>query len=392
MRIAQVAPLYERVPPRLYGGTERIVSYLTEELVRLGHEVTLFASGDSMTSARLAAPCKYALRLDPDCRDPLAPHVRMLGQVYQQAHEFDVIHCHTDYLGLPLTRYSAAPTLITLHGRLDIPEIAPLYSDYPHVPLVSISDAQRIHLPQGNWIATVYHGLPSDLYLFQPHPDRYLLFLGRISPEKRPDSAIRIACRAGVPLKIAAKVDKVDREYFETTIRPLLDHPLVEFIGEVDDPQKRTLLGNALALLFPIDWPEPFGLVMIEALACGTPVIARRRGSVPEILRDGYTGFVCEADEEMAEAVHHLAMLDRAACRQEFEQRFTVTHMAHRYLEVYQSVCASRTRTIPRIPPLTPQQPMTSLAPLSLFQASQPWYLGQDGTLRESSQTEESVQ
>ncbi|MCS6925873.1 MAG: glycosyltransferase family 4 protein [Candidatus Binatia bacterium] len=342
MRIAQVAPLYERVPPLLYGGTERVVSYLTEELVRLGHEVTLFASGDSLTQARLVAPCPRALRLDPHCQDPLAPHVRMLGWVYQQAHAFDVIHCHTDYLGLPLSRSTSTPTVLTLHGRLDIPELAPLYEDYPDVPLVSISDAQRKPLPRANWLATVYHGLPPDLYKFHPSPERYLLFLGRVSPEKRPDSAIRVACAAGLPLRIAAKVDKADREYFETTIRPLLTHPLVEFLGEVTDAQKQELLGRALALLFPVDWPEPFGLVLIEALACGTPVIARRRGSVPEILQDGVTGILCETEAEMVAAVHRVAELDRRACRRAFEQRFTVTHMAQRYLQVYDAVCAMR--------------------------------------------------
>jgi glycosyltransferase involved in cell wall biosynthesis len=343
VRIAQVAPLYERVPPVLYGGTERVVSYLTEELVRLGHEVTLFASGDSITGARLRAACSKALRLDPECRDSLAPHVHMLGQVYQQAHHFDVIHCHTDYLGLALARLAHTPTVITLHGRLDIPEIAPLYGEYSDVPLVSISDAQRLPMPEANWIATVYHGLPPDFYTFQPRPGSHLLFLGRIAPEKRPDSAIRVAVRAGVPLRIAAKVDKVDREYFESTIRPLLDHPLVDFIGEVNERQKNVLLGNALALLFPIDWPEPFGLTMIEALACGTPVIARCRGSVPEILRDQHTGLLCETEDEMVDAVRRVVRLDRAVCRKEFDQRFTARVMIQRYLQVYEKAVAART-------------------------------------------------
>lgn len=346
MRIAQVAPLYERIPPQLYGGTERVVSYLTEELVRLGHDVTLFASGDSITRARLEAMCSRALRLDPHCCDPLAHHVRMLGRVYQRAQEFDVVHCHTDYLGLPLTRFSPTPTVITLHGRLDIRDIAPLYYEYAEVPLVSISDAQRIHLPLANWAGTVHHGLPLALYPFQPYPGSFLLFLGRISPEKCPDSAIRVACRAGVPLRIAAKVDKVDREYFEAKVRPLLAHPLVEFIGEVDEQQKRQLLGEALALLFPIDWPEPFGLAMIEALACGTPVIARPRGSVPEVLRDGSTGLFCETEEGMVEAVQRVSMLDRTTCRQEFEQRFSVSGMARRYLEIYRMVMSTRNRAV----------------------------------------------
>src|SRR6266404_5385219 len=336
MRIAQVAPLTESVPPQLYGGTERVVSYITEELVRLGHEVTLFASGDSITRARLEAPCSRALRLDPNCHIPLTHHLRMLGQVYQRAQEFDVIHCHTDYLGLPLTHFTSTPTVLTLHGRLDIPDLDPMYSEYPEVPLVSISDAQRIHLPQLNWAATIHHGLPPDLYSFQPRPGSALLFLGRISPEKRPDTAIRVACRSGVPLRIAAKVDVVDREYFETTIRPLLAHPLIEFIGEVDEQQKGALLRDTLALLFPIDWPEPFGLAMIEALACGTPVIARPRGAVAEVLRDGVTGLLCETEDDMVEAVGRVATLERARCRQEFEQRFTSWVMTQRYLQVYQ--------------------------------------------------------
>lgn len=339
MRIAQVSPLYERVPPERYGGTERIVSYLTEELVRLGHEVTLFASGDSLTRARLEAPCQRALRLDPACQDSLAPHVRMLGQVYRQAHQFDVIHCHTDYLGLSLARSSSTPTVITQHGRLDIPELSSLYTDYPDVPLVSISDAQRLPLPEANWLATVYHGLPPDPFTFSPQPERSLVFLGRIAPEKRPDSAIRIARRVGIPLRIAAKVDAANQDYFDTTIRPLLDHPLIDFIGEVDDQHKRALLANALALVFPIDWPEPFGLVMIEALACGTPVIARRCGSVPEVLRDGHTGFICENEDEMVEAVHKIGQLDRATCRREFEQRFSVARMTQDYVEVYRTLC-----------------------------------------------------
>lgn len=347
MRIAQVSPLYERVPPVLYGGTERVVSYLTEELVRMGHEVTLFASGDSVTAARLEAPCERALRLDPNCRDSLAPHVRMLGRVYQHAGEFDVIHCHTDYLGLPLSRFVETPTVVTLHGRLDIPDIWPLYRDYSDVPLVSISDAQRSPMPWANWIATVHHGLPTDLYEFRSGtPGSYLLFLGRISPEKRPDSAIRIAWRSGVPLRIAAKVDAVDREYFDKVVRPLLDGEGVEFLGEVGDAEKRDLLGGALGLLFPIDWPEPFGLVMIEALACGTPVIARRRGAVPEILEDGVTGWICETDEEMVAAVERLGTIDRQACRRAFEQRFTAQAMARRYAAVYERVLAGRRPTV----------------------------------------------
>ncbi|MCW5890021.1 MAG: glycosyltransferase family 4 protein [bacterium] len=340
MRIAQVAPLYERVPPVLYGGTERVVSYLTEALVRSGHEVTLFASGDSRTGAALWAPCRRALRLDAAYRDPLAPHVRMLGEVYRRAPAFDVIHCHTDYLGLPFTRWVRTPTLVTLHGRLDIPEIWPLYADYPEVGLVSISDAQRRPMPAAAWMGTVHHGLPRRLYAPSLASGSYLVFMGRISPEKRPDAAIAIARRAGVPLKIAAKVDAVDRAYWETEIRPLLDGPLVEFLGEVGDDRKGALLAGAAALLFPIDWPEPFGLVMIEALACGTPVVARRRGSVPEIVEDGVTGFVRETDDELVAAVHRLPALDRARCRAAFETRFTDDIMAQRYLDLFARVRA----------------------------------------------------
>jgi glycosyltransferase involved in cell wall biosynthesis len=342
LRIAQVAPLYERVPPELYGGTERVVSYLTEELVRLGHDVTLFASGDSITTANLDAVCPRALRLDGTCRDPLATHVRMLGRVYRRAERFDVIHCHTDYLGLPLAGFVRPPTLITLHGRLDLPELPLVYADHMRVPLVSISDAQRLPMRDANWLATVPHGVPAALYDPEYATGSYLLFVGRISPEKRPDAAVAIAAAAGVPLKIAAKVDAVDREYFASMIRPLLEHPLVEFLGEVDDARKGELLRGALALLFPIDWPEPFGLILIEALACGVPVIARRRASVPEIVREGVTGFLRETDEELARAVHEVHRLDRRACRAEFEARFTAATMAGRYVELYERLVERR--------------------------------------------------
>jgi len=348
MRIAQVAPLYERVPPQMYGGTERVVSYLTEELVRLGHDVTLFASGDSVTGARLRAPCARAARLDPSCQDALARHILMLGAVYEHADEFDIIHCHTDYLCLPLARLAPTPTLLTLHGRLDMPELGPLYAAYADIPLVSISDTQRIPLPHANWVATIHHGLP-DLYQYSPDAGRYLLFLGRISPEKCPDTAIRVARSAGVPLRIAAKVDPVDREYFETLIRPMLDDPLIELVGEVGEEGKSGLLGGALALLFPIDWPEPFGLVMIESLACGTPVIARPRGSVSEVIQHGETGWVCETDNEMVEAVQRIAEIDRAACRAAFDRQFTVETMAKRYLDIYEAVRVAR--RVPRAQP-----------------------------------------
>jgi glycosyltransferase involved in cell wall biosynthesis len=345
MRIAQVAPLYERVPPLLYGGTERVVSYLTEELVRAGHEVTLFASGDSLTSARLRAQCPRALRLDPDCREPLARHIQMLGAVYDQADAFDIIHCHTDYLGLPLARIAPTPTMLTLHGRLDIPELGPLYAEYAEIPLVSISNAQRGPLPNAHWVATVYHGLPDDLYCFSATPEDYLLFLARISPEKRPDTAIRVARRAGMRLRIAAKIDAVDREYFQQVVRPLLDDPLIEFVGEVGEAHKNALLGGARALLFPIDWPEPFGLAMIEAFACGTPVIARRVGSVPEVVDHGATGWVCDSEDEMVDAVRRLDALDRLQCRRAFETRFSVSVMSRHYLEVYDAILAAHRRS-----------------------------------------------
>jgi glycosyltransferase involved in cell wall biosynthesis len=336
MRIAQVAPLYERVPPHRYGGTERVVSYLTEELVAAGHDVTLFASGDSITRARLVAASEQSLRLgDPAC-DHVAMHLAMLVRVYERAKEFDVIHCHTDYLGLPFARTASVPTVLTLHGRLDIPEAHPIYRSFPEVALVSISDAQRAPLTGVRWAATVYHGLPRHLYEFHETPGSYLVFLGRISPEKRPDAAIRVAVRAGIRLRIAAKVDAPDREYFERNVRPRLDHPLVEFLGEVDDRDKARLLAGALALVFPIDWPEPFGMVLIESLACGTPVIARRRGSVPEVITDGHTGVLCESEDEMVTAIARVAELSRAACRMEFERRFSVEAMAEAYLRVYE--------------------------------------------------------
>jgi glycosyltransferase involved in cell wall biosynthesis len=348
MRIAQVAPLFERVPPHRYGGTERVVSYLTDELVSRGHAVTLFASGDSVTDARLIPGWPRSLRLGGPSLDAVGLHLAMLLRVYERAREFDLIHCHTDYLGLPLARGCAVPTVLSLHGRLDMPEAHPVYRAFPDVSFVSISTAQRAPLDGVRWTATVPHGLPRDLYPFQERPGRYLVFLGRISPEKCPDAAIRVAVRAGIPLRIAAKVDAGDRRYFEEVVRPLLDHPLVEFLGEVDDRDKAALLGDALALLFPIDWPEPFGMVLIEALACGTPVIARRRGSVPEIITDGRTGVLCETEDEMVAGVARVAAIDRTACRAEFEDRFTVEMMATAYLRVYERA-GMRTGESPRV-------------------------------------------
>jgi glycosyltransferase involved in cell wall biosynthesis len=342
MRIAQVSPLYESVPPRLYGGTERIVHYLTEELVRQGHEVTLFASGDSQTSAKLAAQCEQALRLDERCVDPLVQHLLMIERVATWESDFDVIHFHTDYLHFLLARRMTVPHVTTLHGRLDIPDLGAMYDEFGDMPLVSISDAQRRPLLQASWLSTVHHGLPTDLLPFNPDPEGYFAFLGRISPEKRVDRAIQIAQALEVPLKIAAKVDKVDREYFETEIKPLLDHHLVEFVGEIGDSEKGAFLGNARALLFPIDWPEPFGLVMIEAMACGTPIVAFRNGSVGEVLEDGVSGFVVESVDHAIEAARRVHELSRSRVRDEFETRFTAQRMAKDYLEVYTELCARK--------------------------------------------------
>jgi glycosyltransferase involved in cell wall biosynthesis len=336
MRIAQVAPLYESVPPKFYGGTERVVSYLTEELVRQGHEVTLFASGDSQTKARLISPCLRALRLDADCRDQMCHHMALIDQVMELADEFEVVHFHIDYLHFPVTRWRRVPHVTTLHGRLDLPELAGLYRRFDRMPLVSISNAQRKPIPWANWQATVYHGLPHDLYRLNEHPQDYLAFLGRISPEKRVDRAIEIARVAGRRLKVAAKVDAADRKYFEHNIRPLLECADVEFIGEIGEQQKQEFLGNASAVLFPIDWPEPFGLVMIEAMACGTPVISWPCGSVPEVLDDGVSGFICHSVEEAVAAVNRIGGLSRARCRQVFENRFLAARMAEDYLKVYQ--------------------------------------------------------
>jgi len=342
VKIAQVAPLYESVPPKLYGGTERVVSYLTEELIQQGHQVTLFASGDSVTRARLRAPCARALRLDETCHDPLGYHILMLEQVLQEAASFDIIHFHIDYFHFPSSRRQSTPIVHTSHGRLDMPELAPLFHEFRDIPVVSISDAQRAPLPWINWQATVYHGLPEDSYTFQASPGQYLAFLGRISPEKQVHHAIEIARRVGMKLKIAAKIDRRDREYYQTVVEPLLADPLIEYIGEIGAEEKDRFLGQAHALLFPIDWPEPFGLVMIEALACGTPVIAYRRGSVPEVLEEGVTGFIVENLEQAVQAVRRVAHIDRGKCRREFERRFSVSRMTGDYLEVYQRLLAQK--------------------------------------------------
>jgi glycosyltransferase involved in cell wall biosynthesis len=340
MRIAQVAPLFESVPPQLYGGTERVVSYLTEELVRLGHDVTLFASGDSVTAAKLVPCSERSLRLDPGSIDASAHHVVMLETIARMQDQFDVIHYHIDYLHFPISRRSTVPHVTTLHGRLDIPDLVPLYREFPDMPVVSISDAQREPLPWVNWVDTVYHGLPPDLYSYRSQPGKYLAFLGRISPEKRADRAIRIAKALGMELRIAAKVDDVDRKYFEEEIEPHMNHPLIHFVGEIGEREKDVFLGNAYALLFPINWPEPFGLVMIEALACGTPVIARRLGSVPEVMVDGETGFIVDDTEDAVEAVKLVGGLSRKRCREVFEERFTAERMALDYVSIYERVAA----------------------------------------------------
>jgi glycosyltransferase involved in cell wall biosynthesis len=339
MKIAQVAPLYESVPPKCYGGTELVVSYLTEGLLRRGHEVTLFASGDSISGARLYAGCERALR-GQKVKDPLAYHVRMLGMVARRAEEFEIIHVHIDYIHYPVMRYLNIKSVTTLHGRLDIPDLVPLHREYQDMRTIAISKSQRSALPSANWVGTVHHGMPTDL--FTP-PDlnqegKYLAFLGRISPEKGLDRAIEIARRVGMPLKIAAKIDASDQEYFDSKIRHLLDDPLVEYIGEISQQQKPEFLGNAHALLFPIDWPEPFGLVLIESLACGTPVVAFEMGSVPEIIEDGVTGYLVQGIEEAVHAVHLIRLLDRRVCRHVFEKRFSVERMCLDYEAIYEKV------------------------------------------------------
>jgi glycosyltransferase involved in cell wall biosynthesis len=339
MRIAQIAPLHERVPPKLYGGTERVVSFLTEELVRQGHDVTLFASGDSKTSAKLVRCCEMALRLNPSVRDSLPYHMIMLDQVRRKIDQFDILHFHIDVLHAPLVQDIADRTLTTLHGRVDLPDLAPFYAAFGELPLASISHNQRKHLPNAYWLGTVYHGLPHELLPFQPKAEGYLAFLGRIAPEKRPDHAIEIAARSGLPLKIAAKVDRADQAYWEETIRPLVEpRDNVEFIGEIDENRKASFLGGAVALLFPIDWPEPFGLVMIEAMACGTPVIAYRGGSVPEIIDENVSGFIVDTIEEAVMAVRQIASVDRTKVRAQFERRFTAQRMARDYVSMYREL------------------------------------------------------
>jgi glycosyltransferase involved in cell wall biosynthesis len=338
MRIAQVAPLYESVPPKLYGGTERVVSWLTEELVGLGHDVTLFASGDSLTTARLIPVCPRALRLDPNCVDQMVHQIYLMEKVVQEKDDFDLIHFHCDYLHFPLSRSLHLPHITTLHGRLDIPDLVPLYREFSDMPVVSISRRQRAPLPWINWQGTVHHGLPKNSFEPRPGPGQYLAFLGRISPEKGLDQAIEIAKKAGMPLKIAAKVDRADREYFETYIKPLMNTSLIELIGEIGDHEKNDFLGNATAFLFPINWAEPFGIVMVEAMACGLPIVAYPFGSVPEIIEDGVNGFLVDGVEAAVKAVRGIAAIDREVCRQRFEERFTSKRMAREYLTIYDRI------------------------------------------------------
>jgi glycosyltransferase involved in cell wall biosynthesis len=342
MKIALVAPLTESVPPRLYGGTERVVSYLTEELVNLGHEVTLFASGDSITAAELVPCCVQALRLNPAVRDPIPYYMLMLDKVRRSADRYDIIHFHIDQFQFPIFRDIAHRTLTTLHGRQDLPDLIALYAGFPEMPLVSVSHAQRRPLPDVASIRTIYHGLPHQLLIPTVKPrGGYLAFIGRISPEKRVDRAIRIAAAAGMPIKIAAKVDRVDRDYFDTEIEPLLRSPGVEFVGEIDDRGKQAFLGEARGLLFPIDWPEPFGLAMIEAMACGTPVLAFRKGSVAEVVDEGVTGFIVDSEEEATRRIGTLLALDRSRVRRRFDERFSAARMAADYVAVYESLLKS---------------------------------------------------
>jgi glycosyltransferase involved in cell wall biosynthesis len=337
MKIAQIAPLYESVPPKLYGGTERIVSYLTEELVRQGHQVTLFASGDSVTAARLIATTKTGLRLGR-YRDQIAPHISQLHDVMAMADQFDILHFHNDYLHFPATQRLNIPCVTTLHGRLDIPELKGVYQRYDSQLLISISASQKSALKKANWLGTVHHGIPEGWLLPGSGQGKYLAFLGRVSPEKGLDSAIEIAVRSNKKIRIAAKVDPADIRYYNDHIKSMLDHPLVEYIGEINEFEKNTFLGDAEALLFPIDWPEPFGLVLIEAMACGTPVIAFKRGSVPEIVRDRINGYIVGTTDEGVAAVAKVAEISRETVRKSFEERFTASRMADDYLDLYRSV------------------------------------------------------
>jgi glycosyltransferase involved in cell wall biosynthesis len=339
MRIAQISPLFEAVPPKLYGGTERVVYSLTEELVAMGHDVTLFASGDSLTSATLAPMREQALRLDPSVKDWVSIYYRMVEMIYRRKDEFDVLHFHIDYFPLSLFSRQRVPFLTTLHGRLDVPEFVDVFNTFADAPFVSISNSQRRPIPDVNWIGTVLHGMPANLLTPQPVKQEYAAFLGRISPEKGVDRAIRIAGKAGLKLRIAAKVDNADKEYYDSKIRPLIQgNPDVEFIGEINDAQKPEFLSGAHALIFPINWPEPFGLVMIEAMACGTPVIAFNHGSVPEVIDNGLTGFIVDDIDQAVAAVGKIHTLDRARVRATFDRRFTSRRMAEDYVDIYETL------------------------------------------------------
>ncbi|PWU00227.1 MAG: glycosyl transferase [Candidatus Melainabacteria bacterium] len=357
MRIAQVAPLLESVPPKYYGGTERVVHWLTEELFRSGHEVTLFASGDSFTSAKLVPMCQKALRFDNNCTDKVVPHMLMLEKISQMAADFDLVHFHLEYLHLSSARKLPIPSLTTMHGRLDMSYLLPIFDEFSKAPLVSISNAQRRPVPWLNWQDTIYHGLPLNTYSFVEEPQNYALFLGRICPEKGVDRAIEIARTAGVPLKIAAKVDPVDREYYRDVIKPLLQGSDVEYIGEVGESVKNELIGGACALLHPIDFPEPFGIVLIEALACGTPIVAYRRGSIAEVIEEGVTGFICDDIQAAVVALHKVQKLNRRACRDAFEKRFTSRHMVRDYIQTYERLLLREhfadTQRLARISPAT---------------------------------------
>lgn len=354
MKIAQISPLYESVPPKMYGGTERVVAYLTDALVAQGHEVTLFASGDSETSATLVPICKNSLRLDPSCIDQMAYHTIQLKAVKDRAHEFDIIHFHTDYLHFPVSEHFTTPYITTLHGRLNMPELTMIYDAFDGQPVVSISYHQRLPLPQACWVSNIYHGLPKSTLKFGKGEGGYVAFLGRISPEKRVDRAIEIAIANNKKIKIAAKVDKADQDYFEKDIKHLLEHPLVEFIGEINETQKSDFLGQAECLLFPIDWPEPFGLAMIEAMACGTPVIAFRNGSVPEVLKDGISGYIVNSIPEAIDALKLIPQLSRKAIRKEFEINFSAERMAKDYVDIYKKLIAEANGK--NITPILPSQ------------------------------------
>jgi glycosyltransferase involved in cell wall biosynthesis len=345
VRIAQVAPLFQRVPPVQYGGTERVMYNLVEGLVARGHDVTLFASGDAQTSARLVPVVPKPLWFDPSVRDVVAPHFTLHRQVFARAREFDVIHNHNDYYAFPYLRTSPTPVVTTMHGRCDLPELQAVLEVFPEAMLVSISNSQRASFPEGNWVGTVHHGLDLGRYPFNPRGGEGLVFLGRISPEKAPHVAIDVAIEAGLPLTIAARVDPSDRPFFEREVKPRLDHPLVRFVGEVDDAEKVRLLGSSRALLLPLDWPEPFGLVMIEAMACGTPAVVRPCGAAPEIVADGVTGFLASARAQLVAAVRAADRIDRAACRQRVEERFSVRSMVDGYEAIYRRLAAARRLT-----------------------------------------------